>query len=63
MPLYDVKCKHCGRVYKDILATQPTVHIVQKCACGSTDFEKLVSAPAVQFKGDGWATKKPVPKD
>lgn len=64
MPLYDARCKGCGCIVRDIFATHPTTKIVQKCVCGSTEFEKLPTAPgAVTFKGDGWATKSPSASD
>lgn len=58
MPLYDAKCKRCGAIVRDIFATAPTLKIIQKCICGSTEFEKMPSAPAVRFEGNDWATKK-----
>jgi len=61
MPLYDAKCKLCGRVVQDIFATKPLDKIVQRCVCGSKSFEKIPPAPAVRFKGEDWATKKPAP--
>ena len=51
MPLYEYQCPECGtfeRVQKfsdSILTACPT--------CGSP-VEKLLSAPAIQFKGSGW---------
>jgi len=57
MPLYDVKCKKCGKKWVDVFATSPTADVLQKCSCGSIEFEKLPSAPAVHFKGEGWTKK------
>jgi len=61
MPIYDARCKKCGKVVEDIFATSPLNKIVQKCSCGSTEFEKIPPAPAVRFKGNDWATKKASP--
>jgi len=52
MPLYEYRCTGCGkrlealqRVSAPPLRECPTCHAV---------LEKLVSAPALQFKGTGW---------
>jgi putative FmdB family regulatory protein len=51
VPLYEYQCPKCGRFeliqkYADApLTTCPT--------CGS-EVQKLLSAPAIQFKGTGW---------
>ena len=51
MPLYEYQCPKCGRFelirkFSDPpLATCPT--------CGA-EVQKLLSAPAIQFKGAGW---------
>jgi len=63
MPLYDAKCKGCGAIVRDIFATKPTLKIIQKCVCGSTEFDKMPSAPAVRFEGKDWATKSSSPAD
>jgi putative FmdB family regulatory protein len=52
MPLYEYQCQSCGKrteVLQSFAAAPRTV-----CeACGG-DLKKLISAPAVQFKGTGW---------
>ncbi len=51
MPLYEYQCPQCGRFelirrFSDAaLSTCPT--------CGK-EVQKLLSAPAIQFKGTGW---------
>ena len=51
MPLYEYQCPKCGRFElirkfaDEPLTTCPT--------CGS-EIQKLMSAPAIQFKGTGW---------
>jgi putative FmdB family regulatory protein len=52
MPLYEYRCTKCGDVFEVIqkLADKPlTVH--KKCG-GAV--ERLLSPPALQFKGSGW---------
>lgn len=52
MPLYEYRCSGCGK----------EVEVIQKFSdappnecpnCGGT-LERLLSAPAIQFKGSGW---------
>jgi putative FmdB family regulatory protein len=57
MPLYDYDCSACGRrfeaihgVYGDPPATCPL--------CGSGPVRKAIAAPAVHYKGSGWAKKE-----
>lgn len=52
MPLYDYRCHQCGEVFEvrqkfadEILKTHE--------GCGGP-LERLISAPALQFKGTGW---------
>jgi putative FmdB family regulatory protein len=52
MPLYEYRCQSCDQVFEVMqkFADAPlTVHE----ACGGT-VERLISAPAFQFKGSGW---------
>ena len=52
MPIYEYKCEGCGDVFELIqkFSDEPlTVH--QKCGA---PVHRLVSAPALQFKGSGW---------
>ena len=52
MPLYEYQCENCGDRFEVIqkFADAPlTVH--EKCG---GKVERLVSAPAFQFKGSGW---------
>jgi putative FmdB family regulatory protein len=55
MPLYDYRCTDCGReveVMHGIQAPGP-----EACLhCGGV-MRKALSAPAVHFKGSGWAKK------
>ena len=52
MPLYEYKCKSCGSVFEVMqkFSDQPLkVH----AGCGGA-VERLLSPPALQFKGTGW---------
>jgi len=53
MPLYEYECSVCGHRFEVIqrFADPP----VEKCvSCGQGPVHKLLSAPAVHFKGTGW---------
>ncbi len=52
MPLYEYQCKKCKHRFEKIQKfSDPPV---KKCPeCGGA-VEKLLSSPAVQFKGTGW---------
>ena len=52
MPIYEYECQKCNtrlEVFQKINDKPPTRH--QKCG---GKWERLISAPAIQFKGDGW---------
>jgi putative FmdB family regulatory protein len=53
MPIYEYRCDSCGKKFEAIqkFADEPlTVHP----ECGGGPVERLISAPALQFKGSGW---------
>jgi putative FmdB family regulatory protein len=63
MPAYDYDCAACGRrfeVIHGVHADPPTTCPL----CGSGPIRKAFAAPAVHFKGSGWAKKerRPVAK-
>jgi putative FmdB family regulatory protein len=52
MPLYEYRCEKCGKVFEVIQKfSDPAVETHE--GCGGR-VEKLLSAPALQFKGSGW---------
>ena len=53
MPLYEYECSACGHRFEIIqrFADKPAEACV---ACGQGPVHKLLSAPAVHFKGTGW---------
>lgn len=52
MPLYEYECESCGNRFEVIqrFSDQPLTSCQH---CGGT-LRKLLSAPAIQFKGSGW---------
>jgi putative FmdB family regulatory protein len=57
VPLYDYDCAACGRRFEVIHG----VHADGPSACplcGSGPVKKAFAAPAVHFKGTGWAKKE-----
>ncbi len=52
MPLYEYECRKCG-AHTEVIQ-KVTDKLLTKCRkCGGR-LEKLLSAPAIQFKGAGW---------
>ena len=52
MPLYEYKCQKCGRRTEKIENVDGP-HLKKCPHCGGK-VERLVAAPAIQFKGAGW---------
>jgi putative FmdB family regulatory protein len=52
MPLYEYKCQSCGAVFEVRQKFSDTPLTIHK-ECGGP-VERLVSAPALHFKGSGW---------
>ena len=53
MPLYEYECESCGHRFELIqrVADPPAERCV---SCGKEPVHKLLSAPAIHFKGTGW---------
>lgn len=65
MPLYEYECRTCGK-RTELLQRMDDPPLAACPQCGG-EVKKLLSAPAVQFKGSGWyvtdyAGKKPPAK-
>ena len=51
MPLYEYECPGCGTFERVQKFSDP---ILTACPTCDKPVEKLISAPAIQFKGTGW---------
>ncbi len=53
MPLYEYECQACHHRFEQIQRYSDP--LVKKCpVCGKKKVKKLLSSPAIQFKGTGW---------
>jgi putative FmdB family regulatory protein len=53
MPLYEYQCEACGHRFEKIQKFSDP--LIEECpVCGEKKVHKLVSSPAIQFKGTGW---------
>ena len=53
MPLYEYRCEACGHQFERIQRfSDELVTVCPSCASGPV--VKLMSSPAIQFKGSGW---------
>ena len=53
MPLYEYECDACGERFELIQKfSDPTPDACEKCGKGPV--RRLLSSPAIQFKGSGW---------
>ncbi len=52
MPLYEYQCKQCGHRFEKIQSFSAPEET--ECPVCKGEIERLISAPAVQFKGSGW---------
>jgi putative FmdB family regulatory protein len=52
MPLYEYQCKQCGHRFERIQSF--SAEDVKECPVCQGSVERLISAPAVQFKGSGF---------
>ena len=53
MPLYEYRCDACGHHFEQIQKfSDPPVDVCPNC--GERQVQKLLSSPAIQFKGSGW---------
>jgi putative FmdB family regulatory protein len=52
LPLYEYRCKQCGHQFEKIQSFSAPEET--ECPVCHGDIERLISAPAIQFKGAGW---------
>ena len=53
MPLYEYECEACHQRFEKIQKfSDPAIDVCPKCGKGPV--HKLLSSPAIQFKGSGW---------
>ncbi len=52
MPLYEYQCKQCGHRFEKIQSFSAPEE--KACPVCQGEVERLISAPAFQFKGAGW---------
>ena len=52
MPLYEYRCKNCGHIFEKIQSFSAPEE--KECPVCKGEVERLISAPAIQFKGAGW---------
>jgi putative FmdB family regulatory protein len=53
VPLYEYECRKCHHRFEEIQKhTDKPIRRCRKCKTGRV--QRLISAPAVQFKGTGW---------
>jgi putative FmdB family regulatory protein len=52
VPLYEYRCKQCGHQFEKIQSFSAPEE--KECPACKGELERLISAPAIQFKGAGW---------
>jgi putative FmdB family regulatory protein len=52
VPLYEYRCKRCGHQFEKIQSFSAPDE--KECPVCQGEVERLISAPAIQFKGAGW---------
>jgi putative FmdB family regulatory protein len=52
VPLYEYRCKNCGHTFEKIQSFSAPEE--KECPVCHGPVERLISAPAIQFKGTGW---------
>ena len=53
MPLYEYECDACGQRFEEIQKFSDP--LLEVCSlCGKGPVRRLLSSPAIQFKGEGW---------
>ena len=53
MPLYEYQCDACGDRF-EVIQKFSDANVEQCRKCGKGPVQRLMSSPAIQFKGSGW---------
>ncbi len=53
MPIYEYKCEKCGRRFEFLQKFNEEPKTVCPCGDGGK-LKRVISAPAIRFKGSGW---------
>jgi len=53
MPLYEYQCQACGERF-EVIQKFSDAPVATCTKCGKGPVERLLSSPAIQFKGTGW---------
>jgi putative FmdB family regulatory protein len=53
MPLYEYQCEACGKRF-EVIQKFSDPHADTCRVCGKGPVQRLMSSPAIQFKGTGW---------
>lgn len=53
MPLYEYRCEACGHQF-EVIQKFSDAPVAECPKCSGAPVVKLLSSPAIQFKGDGW---------
>lgn len=54
MPIYEYECAECG-MHREFIQKVSDAAPVDCPGCGARNsLRRLISSPAIQFKGDGW---------
>lgn len=61
MPLYEYRCKSCGSSF-EVIQKVSEIPLKKCIKCGG-ELEKVISPPALQFKGNGWYVTDYAPKN
>lgn len=54
MPLYEYQCDSCNNRFEKIQKSFSDPPVETCPRCGKGPVRKLISSPAIQFKGSGW---------
>lgn len=61
MPIYDYRCDHCGHVFSAVQSFKDDA--LDKCPSCGKEPRRLLSMPAIVFKGSGWYKTDSRPAD